>query len=496
MTDKNIKKAFDSSSNLFLTGPAGVGKSHWLNDYISTHDNVLVVAPTGIAALHIGGETMHKVFHIPVPAFESPSFAKNKKGAITTAMLKVIAGADTIILDEVSMARNAEFSFMIKVIRKAEKLKGSKIRIIVSGDFSQLPPVVKKTDIKLMKKFGFDESGYAFTTAEWKSCNFKVVELTDVKRQDNKEFITILNEIRVGDHSHIDYFKQFVNPNPDYDDAICICGTNAEADRINQEYLDALPGNTTVLQSRKEGRCGNAFNNDLILVKEGARVIFTSNDLVRNKYKNGTFGVVKSIGADSVVVEIGGNDEVIYRQDYPVYTYSVSGNSLSKKELGVLHQYPFKLGKAITIHKSQGQTFDKVVISPDIFAAGQLYVVLSRVRTPEGMVLLRDILPEHLIIDPIVQKFYDNGYKWEVKKKKPATTKKTTSTKKPAAKKTSAATSKKKASTKKKSSTKSSTKKTTKVATKKVATKKPTTKSATKAKPKKVTGVVKKSTKK
>lgn len=428
MTDKEIQKSFDSSRNLFLTGPAGTGKTFWLNKYIESHSNVLVVAPTGIAALNLGGDTMHKVFHIPVPAFESPSFAKNKKGAITTAMLKVIAGADTVIVDEISMARNAEFAFMIKVIRKAEKIKGSKIRIIVSGDFSQLPPVVKKTELKLMKKFKFHESGYAFTTPEWKSCNFKVVELTEVKRQDNKDFINILNEIRVGDWTHIDYFKQFVNENPNYDDAICICGTNTEADRINQEYLDGLEGNTTVLQSRKEGRVGNVFNNDLILIKEGARVIFTANDLIKNKYKNGTFGIVKAINADSVTIEIEGKDEVIYRQDYPVYSYGVNGNSLTKKELGVVHQYPFKLGKAITIHKSQGQTFDNVIISPEIFAAGQLYVVLSRVRSPEGMVLLREVAPEHLIIDPIVEKFYKNGYKWVEKRpsSKTTTTKKTT----------------------------------------------------------------------
>lgn len=461
MTDKEIQKHFDSTKNLFITGPAGVGKSYWLNDYISKHNNVLVVAPTGIAALNIGGETMHKVFHIPVPAFESPSFAKNKKGAITTSMLNVIANADTIILDEVSMARNAEFAFMIKVIRKAEKIKGSKIRIIVSGDFSQLPPVVKKTEIKLMKKFKFHESGYAFTTPEWKSCNFKVIELTDIKRQDNKEFIKVLNEIRIGDCTHIDYFKQFVNSNPDYSDAICICGTNAEADRLNQEYLDSLKGNTTVLQARKEGRCGTAFNNDLILIKEGARVIFTSNDLIRNKYKNGSFGVVKSIAADSVVVNVDGKDEVIYRQDYPVYSYHALGKSLLKKELGVVHQYPFKLGKAITIHKSQGQTFDKVIISPEIFAAGQLYVVLSRVRSPEGLVLLREVQREHLIVDELVQKFYKNKYKWDVK---PKTVKKTTKTsaKKTVSKKSVSKVTKSNSATKKASDKKSTVRKVTK----------------------------------
>lgn len=436
MTDKQIQTAVASTKNLFVTGPAGTGKSYFLNEYIATHDNVLVCAPTGIAALNIGGETQHKVFHIPVPAFEPPSFAKGKKGAITQAQLNIIAKADTIIIDEISMSRNDVFRFTIKVIRKAEKIKGKKIRLIVSGDFSQLPPVVKKTELKLLKKFGLDESGYAFTTQEWKSCNFKVVELTEVKRQDNQEFISVLNEIRVGNYDNLDYFKQFVNPNPDYDDAICICGTNAEADRINQDYLDGLPGNTTVLQSRKDGRCNGGFIDDFIMVKEGARVIFTSNDLMHNNYKNGTFGVIEAISNDSVVVNIGGKSHLIYRQDYPIYSYSVSGTTLSKKELGVVHQYPFKLGKAITIHKSQGQTFDKVIISPDIFAAGQLYVVLSRVTSPEGMVLLREVLPEHLIIDANVQKFYDKGYTWDIKTK---TSTKTATKSIPATKKTTTA---------------------------------------------------------
>ena len=429
MTEKQIEAAFASSRNLFVTGPAGTGKSYTLNKYISEHENIIVCAPTGIAALNLGGDTMHKVFHIPIPAIESPSFAKNKKGAITTSQLNVIAKSDTIIIDEISMCRNDVFQFAIKVIRKAEKIKGKKIRLIVCGDFSQLPPVVKKTEVKLMKKFNLDESGYAFTTPEWKSCNFKVVELNEVKRQDNKEFVTILNEIRIGDFSHLDYFEKFVNETPNYDDAICICGTNAEADRINQAYLDELPGNTVVLQSRKEGRCTGSFVDDFIMVKEGAKVIFTSNDFIHNIYKNGTFGIIESINGDCVIVNIDGKSHVIYRQDYPIYSYNVTGNSLSKKELGVIHQYPFKLGKAITIHKSQGQTFDRVIISPDIFAAGQLYVVLSRVRTPDGMTLLKHVLPEHLIIDNNVQKFYKNGYKWDVKKTK--STKKVVSTVKP-----------------------------------------------------------------
>ena len=285
MTDKQIDAAFASSRNLFITGPAGTGKSYRLNEYISKTDNVLVCAPTGIAALNVGGETAHKVFHIPVPAYESPSFAKGKKGALTKSMISALIQSDVIVIDEISMFKNSDFSFAIKVLRKAEKLKGSKIRVIVSGDFSQLPPVVRKADEKLMKKFGFDLSGFAFTTPEWKSLNFKVVELTDVKRQSDLEFITELNRVRVGDFTNYDYFNQFVNEDPDYSDGICICGTNAEADKINNTYLDELTGTERAFRSTKTGRVPMGYVDDIIVLKQGARVIFTANDNIKNQYK-------------------------------------------------------------------------------------------------------------------------------------------------------------------------------------------------------------------
>ncbi len=410
------QQALASKRNLFITGPAGTGKTYLLNEFIQNTPNTLVCASTGIASLNIGGDTAHRIFHIPVPAFNPPSFARGKKDAITNAQLGVIARADVIIIDEIGMLRSEAFRFLIKVLRKAEKLKGKKIRLIVVGDFSQLPPVVKKDEVKLFKKFKLDPSGFCFTTQEWKSCNFKVVELTEIKRQDNLEFINILNEIRLGERLDLGYFDRFVNPTPDYDDAVCICGTNSEADRINREYLDSLTGTPVALQSIKEGRTLGSCVDDVIVIKEGAKVIFIANDTQHRKYHNGSFGYIEHINTDNVVVNIGGQSEVIYRREFPFYTYSVCNGSLSKKELGVIKQFPFKVGKAITIHKSQGQTFDKVILSPEIFAAGQLYVALSRVRSPEGLTLLRDILPEHLIIDPTVQKFYDDGYTWAVKR--------------------------------------------------------------------------------
>lgn len=441
MTEKQIQAAFASKRNLFLTGAAGTGKSYLLKQFLDGRDDVIVCAPTGIAALQLGGETAHKVFHIPVPAYESPSFAKNKKGALTKAMLNPLLQANVVVIDEISMFKNSDFTFAMKVLRKAELLKGSKIRVIVSGDFSQLPPVVRKTDVNLMKKFGFDVSGYPFTTLEWQKLNFKVIELTDVKRQTDVEFVTELNRVRVGDFSHCDYFNQFVQEEPDYSSAICICGTNAEADVINTEYLNGLPGIDRALRAIKTGRVTGTNVDDVLVVKEGARVVFTANDVIRGQYKNGSFGVIQAFYDDCVVVNVDGVDVRVRQQKNSVYQYSATGGKLLKKEIGSIIQYPFRLGKAITIHKSQGQTFDRVVILPTIFAAGQLYVALSRVTSPSGLVLTKEVAPSDFMIDKVVQKFYRDGYMYPVKKKtvkKKTTTsvRKTTKTKPSVKKKT------------------------------------------------------------
>ena len=468
MTEKQIQSAIASQRNLFITGAAGTGKSTRLQELIDKTENVLVCAPTGIAALHIGGETAHKVFHIPVPAYEAPSFAKKKKGALTESMLKTLKEADMVIIDEISMFKNSDFEFAMKVLHKAERLAGKKIRVIVSGDFSQLPPVVKKTEEKLMKKFGFDLSGFAFTSKEWKKLNFKVVELTEVKRQSDKEFITELNKVRCGDTSSYDYFNQFVSENPDYTDAICICGTNAEAEKINNEYLNELPGADRALRAEKFGRVSAMNVNEIIVVKEGAQVVFTANDMRGNRFQNGSFGIVKGFYEDKVIVTVGGKDVFVEKQKVSAYSYQVTGNQLQKKEIGYINQYPFQLGKAITIHKSQGQTFEKVVIQPTIFAAGQLYVALSRVKSPEGLTLTKPVTPEDFRIHEVVEQFYQDGYTYEVSEKKKVikspttknTTKKSAGTTKKTTKKMASKTTKsvaKKATTKKTTSMKTQT---------------------------------------
>ncbi len=459
MTERQIEAAFTSTRNLFVTGAAGTGKSYTLNQHIRKWEDagltVFKCAPTGLAAMNFeGGQTMHRLFGIPVPCYDIPHFGasnKKKKGYVKPSTVSTIANADVIVLDEVSMARNDAFQFMVRVIRAAEREKGAKIRLVVCGDFSQLPPVVKSTEEKILKSYGLDPCGFAFTTPEWKSMNFKLVELTEVKRQDDVEFIERLHEIRKGDFSHLSYWDRFVNPMPDMENAVVVCGTNTEADRINQEYLENLPGRVEYLEATSSGFIQASYVDKLIKVKVGAKVIFTANDSDnprQPRYRNGQMGVVDQVCKDCVWINIDFGDGDIRRTYVEQHAFRTSSYAMRAGKLVVTEdactmQYPFKLGKAITIHKSQGQTFSNVVVNPQIFAPGQLYVALSRATGPEGFCLTAPLTPDQLIVDPNVRLFYKNGCKWNRKPptKKSVTvkkaTKRKTSTKKASAKKTS-----------------------------------------------------------
>lgn len=439
---------WNTERNVFLTGPAGTGKTTLLKRYIEEHPKTIVCAPTGVAAVNAGGDTMHRIFSIPVPAYGA------QISKVTPSQLKTIAACDYIIIDEISMARSDIFAFAMKVLHKAEKIKGSKIRLIVVGDFSQLPPVVPKNEKKMLKKFGFDESGFAFTTKEWKAMNFKVVVLSEVKRQSDAEFISHLWEARTANEECVSFFNQFVSE--DYpQDSIVICGTNAEADRINREYLDNLEGTISAYQAEKKGRNTAGIVDDVVLLKENCKVMFTVND-PKGRFQNGTFGIVEMLDKDAVYVRTEKGLIEVSKFEQKTYSYKAAGGVLEKKEVGSVKQIPLKVAAAITIHKSQGKTFDKAVISPEIFAPGQLYVALSRVRTPEGLYLTGEITEASLIPDPIVDEFISNGYKWlkeppkkETKKSTSASKSKTKTVAKKKTTKTTSTAKKKSAATKK-----------------------------------------------
>ena len=408
------KVLFHTDKNVFLTGPAGTGKTTLIKEFLEAFPNTIACASTGIAAVAVGGETAHRVFHIPVPAYgQTLSTAK-----ITTSDLKPLIACDGIIIEEISILRADAFAFLIKVLKKAEQLKGSKIRLIVIGDFAQLPPVVTKQEENMLTKFGFHVSGFSFTTSEWSSCKFEICILNEIMRQSDKIFMAHLQEARISDPVCLNYFNDFSL----YEDAdipekaVQICGTNAEAEAINASYIDSLDGVLVAYMAKKTGRPGSLPVEDVVLLKEGARVMFTANDPKR-RWTNGTLGIVEKVEKERVLVgKEDGKHVWVEPMEFTSHSYSVKNGKLMKTDVGKIAQIPLKVAKAMTIHKSQGKTFDAEVLTPSIFAPGQLYVALSRVRGPEGLYINGEVTEDALKQDPVVADFVDAKYTWDLSK--------------------------------------------------------------------------------
>lgn len=416
-----------TSRNILLVGGAGTGKSYILRQYAENHPNVILCAPTGIAAVNIGGATMHSVFGIPRDSIGARVTKKQD------AAVRLLAAADAVVIDEISMARNDVFSFAMRVLRKAEQRKGAKIKVIAAGDYAQLPPVVTAEDAKRMKKAGLDPSGYAFTAPEWAKMRFHVVELEEVQRQNDIEFIHALNAIRAGKPEGLRYFDPLVDPSlaPNTDGAkdrlvrdimetraIHICSTNAEAQTVNDACIAAIDAPATGYTAEVSGRALVLPMERVVMYKPGERVIFTVNDVIHGAYQNGTMGTVCACFADHVLVQIDGGAALnVYAHMWTLYSYRASGGKIVRSEAGMEKQIPLKAAYAITVHKAQGKTVDRAIVSPRTFAPGQLYVALSRVRSPSGLRLTEPLRAEMLITSDEAQKFAQNGYKWSAVRK-------------------------------------------------------------------------------
>lgn len=421
-------KALRSGRNVFLSGEAGTGKSYVLNQFIkeSRKKNILVCAPTGIAAINVHGSTLHRVFKVPIEPI-SP-----RKNPMKTS--DAVQEADIIIIDEISMCRFDCFEYVAKAIRLAEKEMQSKInkkaavmgavpnrtgkkQLIVVGDFFQLPPVITEKDRTVLEKYWGRElnvgDGFAFQAPMWKDFDFVTIVLDEVMRQKDFDFVTNLNKVRCGDRTALSWFN--ANAAKQKQNGIYLCATNKAAASLNAVEAGKLKGKSKIYRASISGSVtpSDKMTEDELELKIGMQVMSLVND-PNNRYQNGSIGTVKSLGAKSVMVQF---DELVEIEpfcweiiDYKITeTEDKSKNKVEKVVTGSFEQIPLKIAYAITIHKSQGQTYDAANVEPACFAPGQLYVALSRIRTIEKLYLVAKIQQKNLITSQIVLDFYNHG---------------------------------------------------------------------------------------
>lgn len=420
---KRALALLESGNNVFLTGEAGTGKSFVLNEFLyrNRRKNILVCAPTGIAAINVGGSTLHRVFNAPIGVA--------KPGDYNSKPDESVVKADIVVIDEISMCRFDLFEYVIRTIKNAEAIRQNDEnvdaisngrmpeiikpkQIIVVGDFYQLAPVISTKDKDVLFTYWDQETvgdGFAFASPLWKDLDFKNVIVKEIVRQAGEtDYVDNLNKIRIGDYSGIKWFNDNITRQP-IPNGIYLCGTNQKADEINLRESNALPGKTVKYSAQVKGTVGpgDKMTMDELSLKIGMQVMTLINDM-NEGFQNGSIGKVAALESDHVDVRLNnGRLVTVTMHDWEILGYEVQEDKLEKVVLGNFKQLPLKIAYAITIHKSQGQTYSSVNISPDCFAAGQLYVALSRAKTAKGMSLEHMITRSALRTSLAVRRFYE-----------------------------------------------------------------------------------------
>lgn len=390
---KHIIDLLKQGRNVFLTGGAGVGKSYTIDKIIKSNAfKTIVLASTALAAVNIGGDTVHRFFKLRLA--RNINELKTSKDDLQE-LYKSLSGIELIIIDEISMISSDVFDMIYS------RLFGfSNIKLLIVGDFYQLEPV--KSD-----------GNYAFCSKYWQECNFKVIELITQHRMGDKEFYENLRSIRIGNITNncIEYFKQYKIKDDinNYDDYTIICGTNEEAKNINIAKLKAIDNKEYSFNAsvKKNIEFDEELDNDFkqwlraqpieeeFVFKIGAKVIFTYNF---DNYYNGMQGEIIAYDEKEKELKIRSNQyiysvsprEFLYFSDPEIAaSFRINPSLIDKKPDAILKAFPLKLSYAITIHKSQGMSIDKLICKCDkIFAQGQLYVALSRSSNPSNFKII------------------------------------------------------------------------------------------------------------
>lgn len=420
----------NTSRNIFLTGKAGTGKTTFLNDFVKkTRKKHIVVAPTGIAAINAGGVTIHSMFGFPLRTFiptldridgnlamNIPDLMQHFK--YRKDKLKLLREVEIIIIDEVSMLRADVMDMMDFSLRHIRRnpLKFGGVQMLFIGDLYQLPPVVRDESEYIMKQFY--ASPFFFDAFALKETNLLTIELTQVFRQKDEEFLEILNEIRDGNLSskHFEVLNSRFDPQFEAKEEayVYLCSHNRMADEINSQKLNELKGksffyNASIIGDFKETQFPN---DDKLELKVGAQIMFIRNDASQEKkYFNGKLAEVVDLDEEEIWVRIDGDTEdyKLKKEVWEQKKYSLdTEKNIQEEVLGSFEQYPIRLAWAVTIHKSQGLTFDRLIVDAGkSFASGQVYVALSRCRTLEGIVLKSKITKDVIFSDRRVSQFQD-----------------------------------------------------------------------------------------
>lgn len=439
-------KDFMAGKSLFLTGKAGTGKSFLTNrirQYCADrHKNVLVCAPTGVAATNVGGSTLHRTFAIPVRLItpdeyldvereernpDMPAVTKKRVRKWLQKKADVIKGANVIIIDEISMCRVDIFTYVANTLQRLNPT----VQLLVVGDFYQLEPVAEKTpQNKEAYRQMYGELIYAFQSHLWRELNLKTIELQESMRQKDKAFTSALDNIRIG----VPDFSLFQSRELDQS-AVTLCLTNEMARNINEEQLLKLTNKQnpakyietgkTVMEEGFKVKESDYPCDDTLPICKGARIVMLTNAKEdEGHWVNGTMGTIidYSVGNSNVddflMVKLESEDHPIKIEkhiwsinEYELITEKDGQQRIEVKTKASITQFPVRLAWAITVHKSQGQTYDKVnVIADGFFARGQMYVALSRCKTLEGTNIIGTLKEQELLFSVAVKNFMHGFY--------------------------------------------------------------------------------------
>lgn len=398
-----------SHKNIFLQGQAGTGKSTFVN-YLKKHSckRIRLVAPTAVAAINIGGSTIHSLFNLPLSDFFIlDEIKKEPRRKLQSILLKT----DLLIIDEVSMVRPDmldAIDMLCKQARKSNEPFGG-LQILLIGDLCQLPPVIKPNTYDIFKEIYGHKNPYFFDSNAYKNGGFQKFELTKVFRQSDKELLDNLINIRHGKNIEqaVEYFNtcKFTDENM-LNTAITITPYKQVAENINQKRLGELDTEVHTYVCQTTGTFDESKDSPaprVLTLKTGALIIFNKNN--GTSWINGTSGIIEKLENDAITVRILSNNNIVTvkREEWKSfkYDYNRDTGTVTETVIGSFIQFPLQLGYALTIHKAQGKTLDKVIIDINrgAFAHGQLYVALSRTRKKEDIHITKRIDESDIIMD-------------------------------------------------------------------------------------------------